>query len=324
VRLRLSLYLLWISILLTSCTVSSLPASNTFGAIYTNASIPDSSFVLFDETGKINHQFKIPAMGIFQIAKDQSGNLFFPVQYENKIYSLSLENNEIKEAKSQPFPIYMQQAGNFRLITFNSALQSGTVEWLEGKKTKSTTVPGFPRVATFDETYIYVFATIIEQKKPVLHWINRHSGKIDASLPIKIDQANDMQIIDGCLYITSITNQKQIAILNRKTRKITYQILPESRPEYIISTSQYLLISHQNSRKITKLDRKTNRVLEQIELPQPVFKLKRKANELYVLSQIPANGQGLVGVYNLSDWKMKRKYLLPTIRDTTIQDIVVF
>lgn len=323
-RLRLPLYFLCISLFLTGCTVFSVPNSHSFGAIYTNASIPDSAFVLFDKNGNINHQVDMPAMGIFQIASDQLGNLFFPVQYENKIYSLSLANNELKETKSLPYPVYINQAGNFRVITFNTSLQSGTVEWRQGNKGKSITVSGFPRVATFDQSHIYVFATIIEQKKPVLYWINRDSGKIEATLPIDIDQANDMQIIDDHLYITSITNQKQIAIINQKTKKITYLTLPESRPEYILSTSEYLLISYQNNRKITKLDRKTNRILEQIELPQPVFKLQLKADELYVLSQIPANGQGLVGVYDVSDWKLKRKYLLPAIRDTTIQDIVVF
>ncbi|MCH5584947.1 hypothetical protein MK805_08165 [Shimazuella sp. AN120528] len=323
-RLRFFLQFLCISILLTSCTVSSLPSTHTFGAIYTNATIPDSAFVLFDQNGDKNHEFEIPAMGIFQIVNNGSGNIFLPVQYENKIYSLTLANNELKETKSHPYPIYMKQTGNFRVTTFNSALQAGTVEWQEGKTSRSWAVSGFPRIATFDQTYIYVFATIIEQKKPVLYVINRNSAKIAAAIPIKIDQANDMQVIDHRLFITSVANQNQIAIFDCKTKKITYQTLPELRPEYIVPMSQYLLISYQNSKKLTKIDRKTYRILEQIELPQPVFKLKQKANELYVLSQIPANGQGLVGVYNISNWKLKKKYLLPTIRDTTVQDIVVF
>lgn len=323
-RLRLPLYFLCISIFLIGCTVSSLSSSHSFGAIYTNASISDSAFVLFDKNGNINHQVDIPAMGIFQIAADQSGNLFFPVQYENKIYSISLANNELKETRSLSYPIYINQTGTFRITTFNTSLQSGTVEWRQANTVKSIIVSGFPRVATFDQSHIYVFATIIEQKKPVLYWINRDSKKIDATLPLKIDQANDIQIIDDRLYITSVTNQKQIAIINRKTKKITYLTLPESRPEYLLSTPEYLFISYQNNRKITKLDRYTNRILEQIELPQPVFKLQLKADKLYVLSQIPSNGQGLVGVYNLSDWKLKSKYLLPSIRDTTVQDIIVF
>jgi hypothetical protein len=323
-RFRLTVYFLCLFIFLAGCTSSSLPTPQSFGIIYTNASTPDSAYVQFDKNGDIQNQVDIPAMGIFQIESDQSGNLFFPVQYENLIYSLSLAKNELQKTKSLLYPIHLNQKGNFRVTTYNTSLQSGSVEWHQGNKVKKITVSGFPRVATFDQSHVYVFATIIEQKRPVLYWIDRESGKIDATIPVHIDQANDMQIIDDHLYITSVTNQKQIASIHRRTKKITYLTLPETKPEYIFSTSNYLFITHQNNRKLTKLERKTNRILEQIELPQPVFKLQLKADELYVLSQIPANGQGLVGVYNLSDWKLKRKYLLPTIRDTTVQDIVVF
>lgn len=321
-KVRLSLHFFWIMLFLSGCTVTSAPNPPAFGVIYTNSALPDSAFVVFDKNGEIYKNYKIPAMGIFQIIHDTRGNLFFPVQYENKIYSLT--NDELEVKKSRPYPIYMTKRRDFHVITFNSALQSGTVEWQEGSKTKAITVAGFPRIAAFDQTHIYVFATIIEQKKPVLYVLNRHSAKIAAVLPLRIDQANDMQIVDHRLYITSVADQKQIAILELSTNKITYLSLPESRPEYFITTPTYFLFSYQNSTKLTKIDRKSHRILEQIELPQPVLKWRQKNNELYVLSQIPANGQGLVGVYEMSNWKLKRKYLLPSIRDTTVQDIIVF
>jgi hypothetical protein len=318
------LILIFVSFLIASCNVFSSPPA-LFGVIYTNASTPDSSFVLFDSKGEITFQEDLPAMGIFQLAKDNKGNVLLPVQYEDKVYSFSLSSKQRKETKSLPYPIYMNQVDDFRITTYNSGLHSGTIRWNEHKKIMSTIVKGFPRIATFDQTYIYVFATIIDQKKPLIYLIQRNTGKIEAEIPLKIDQANDMKIIDNHIMITSTMNQKQIALLDRQSKQIQYITLPHARPEYIIPLSNNtVLITYQGSTIMTQMDRTSRKVLGQIQLPQPVFKVKYKNNNLYVLSQIPANGQGLIGLYDTKKWKLQKKYLLPTIRDTTVQDLIIF
>ncbi|WP_028778339.1 hypothetical protein [Shimazuella kribbensis] len=321
---RLFIILISVCFLLTSCNVLSSSSPPLFGVIYTNASAPDSSFVLFDSKGEITFQEDLPAMGIFQLAKDNKGNILLPVQYEDKVYSFSLASKQHTETKSLPFPIYLNQVDHFRITTYNSGLHSGTVQWNEQKKIMSTIVKGFPRIATFDQTYLYVFATIIDQKKALLYLIKRNTGKIEAEIPLQTDQANDIQIIDEHVIITSTTNQKQIALFDRKTKHVQYLTLPHARPEYVIPFSNTILITYQGSSIITQMDRKSKTIIGQIQLPQPVFKVKQKDNRLYVLSQIPANGQGLIGVYDIENWKLQKKYLLPSIRDTTVQDLIIF
>src|SRR6478672_131779 len=94
----------WIVIcfFLASCTILQSSSPHQFGVIYTNASSPDSSFVLFDSNGKITVQEDIPAMGIFQILQNNTGDILLPVQYENKLYSFSIADKQSKETQTRP------------------------------------------------------------------------------------------------------------------------------------------------------------------------------------------------------------------------------
>ncbi|MXQ53254.1 hypothetical protein [Shimazuella alba] len=315
--------LVWLFFGLTACSTENTISQNKIGVLFTNASQPDSAFVIMDKKGTIESQVNIPAMGIFQVIRNENGNFLFPVQYDNKLFTLS-PTKQLTSSSILPFPLYMSEVENFRLTTYNSSLHSGTVEWKDVNRTKRVQLPGFPRVATYDDQKIYVFATIIQQKKPVLYVLDRSAGTVDKVIPLQIDQANDLEIIDKKLFITSTASEKRIAILHLSSWKIDYLSLPKSQPEYILTFSNNILITYQGSTTLTILDRRSLRIQRAISLPQPVLKAKLDGNYLYVLSQIPNSGQGVIGVYRLSDWKLTRKIMLPAIRNTLIQDFVVF
>lgn len=262
-------------------------------------------------------------MGIFQSTTGESGNILLPVQFGNKLYILHPNNNLTSQTISL-FPLYIREEHDFRIITFNSSLNSGTIELKQAKHDIKITLAGFPKVTTFDQQYVYVFASIIKKNKSVLYVIARKTGKMQKAIPLQIEQAGDMQILRHKLWVTSTSNQKKLGRIDLGTWKITYIPLPDKQPEYLLPINNQLLITYQGSNTITLLDCNTLHVMEQITLPQPVFKAKVKGKQLYVLSQLPGSGQGIIGVYDIKNRKLIKKIMLPAVRNTLIQDFIIY
>jgi hypothetical protein len=308
---------------LISCSATKSNTPNQLGVLYTNASQPDSAFITLDNKGTVTSQTNIPAMGVFQVTQGDNGNLLFPVQFDNKVFTYS-PKEKLTKTTVLPFPLFIKEVADFRVTTYNSNLNSGTVEWKQAGHTTRVSIAGFPRVATFDQQHVYVFASIIQQKKPVIYVLAKTTGKIEKVIPLAIDQANDLHISGHTLLVTTTADEKRIGRINLTTWNVDYITLPEAQPEYILSVAGKLLVTYQGSTSLTILDSKSLQVMEQVTLPQPVLKAKIRRNNLYVLSQIPNSGQGIIGVYQLSNWKLVKKITLPTIRSMRVQDFVVF
>lgn len=304
---------------LTACSPSKVW---DIGVIYTDATQEDSVFATFDHNGNPMEQINLAAMGIFHIIPAEDKWLL-PVQYSDQLYTLTA-NQQLQSTTILSFPLSMHQSGTTRLTTYNSELHSGTVEWNIENKWHRIRVAGFPKLATMDDHHIYVFASLIDQKRAVVYILDRITGAIQRTIPIDIDQAGDIKVIDQHLLLTSTTAKKQLARIHLQTYRVDYPALPLAMSEYLIRLShQQLLITHQNSPILTIMHVPTLRVIEQITLPQPVLKAKLHQGKLYVLSQIPASGQAVIGVYRIADWQLIDKWILPPIRNTLPQDFIV-
>jgi hypothetical protein len=315
---NMRLLLLILIFLLSAC--SSVKTWD-LAVIYTDATKEDSALITFDHNGTPLNQINIAAMGIFHIIP-ANNKWLLPVQYSDQLYSLSTDHH-LQQTTILPFPLFMQQNGTTRLTTYNSELYYGTVEWNTTNQWHRVRIAGFPKLATMDNHNIYVFASLIDKKRAVVYILDRTTGMKKRTIPINIDQAGDLKIIGQQLLLTTTTPNKRLARIHLQTYRVDYPSLPAAMSEYLLPlTDKKLLVTHQGSPTLTVLSLPSLHVSEQITLPQPVLKAQLKQERLYVLSQLP-NGQAVIGVYRVTDWKLIDKWILPAIRNTLPQNFIV-
>ncbi|MBA4601156.1 YncE family protein [Thermoactinomyces mirandus] len=310
---------------LSSCTVGEMEIQQAhMGVIYTDSLREDSQFVLLDNHGRIMDSHKIKEKGIFQIAEKGDGNLLLPVTFGERLVHIS-SDGDITMEKTPIYPLYTREKGKIRMTTYNTHLNYGTLEIRQGNKKKSVRLDGFLRIVDFDSRHVYVFATVIQEKRPVLYVIDRETGTRIRDLNLEIDLANDLEITEKYILVSSVAEgNNKIAVISKKDWQQRYISLPCSQPEFIYRNGGKIYITHRTQGEITVLDENTFKVLQVSRLPQSIFKARLLKDKLYVLSQ--ADGKktaGIIGIYDIHTWKQEKRILLPKIRNTLVQDLTV-
>lgn len=294
------------------------------GVIYTDSLRKDSQFVLLDDDGQMIDSHKIKETGIFQIAEQENGNLLLPVSFGKRLIHISA-TGEISKEETPVFPLDTREKNRIRTTTYNTHLDYGTLEIKQGKQKKSIKLNGFLRLVDFDFKYIYVFATVIQEKQPVLYVICRETGKLFRKINLEIDLANDLEITEDEIIVSSIEEKNnKIAIISKKDWQQRYQSLPSAQPEFVYQDGGKVYITHRAQGGVTVLDGNTFQVLQTSRLPQPIFKARLFKDKLYVLSQSDdGKFAGFVGIYDIHTWKQEKKIWLPKVRNTLVQDITI-
>lgn len=312
-------------LILSGCSQSVDSLSNhKLAVIYTDATQPDSELVFLNDQGEFQATQKFKEMGIFQLETTERGELILPVQFGNHIIYIHPDGKS-STTDSLQFPLFVIEKMGTRVSTYNSELDAGTLEIKEGQQTQQMRLDGFLRVANFDEQFIYVFASIISQKKPVLYVIDRKQGNLVRTLDLKIDLVTDLEIVDQHLLLTSVDDQRSLARISLTDWSIEYIQVPIERPEFMLVEGEKIYLTYQEQATLSILDRATLQVIKNISLEQPVFKAKVDDSFFYVLTPL-MNHKDLVGqirIYDKKTWRLKDTWNLPAKRDMLVQDFVL-
>ncbi|TCS93662.1 hypothetical protein [Hazenella coriacea] len=319
--LLLSLLLL----ILSACSqpVDSLKQSK-LAVIYTDATQPDSELVFLDDQGKLQGSQTFKEMGIFQMETNEHGELILPVQFGNHIIYVHPDGTS-QTTDSLQFPLFVLEKKGIRVSTYNTELDAGTLEIKQDQLTKLIKLNGFLRVATFDESFVYVFASIINQKRPVLYVIDRQQGKLVRTLDLKIDLVTDLEIVDQHLLLTSIDDKRLLARVSLTDWNIEYIQVPVEKPEFLLIDEENIYLTYQEQSTLSILNRSTLKVIENIPLEQPVFKVRMDESHLYVLTPYMDHPDlvGQIRVYEKKTWSLKKTWDLPAKREMLVQDFVL-
>ncbi|MGA8943188.1 MAG: hypothetical protein WB502_10785 [Thermoactinomyces sp.] len=294
------------------------------GVIYTDSLKEDSQFVLLDNAGQIIDSHRIMETGIFQISEKGNGNLLLPVTFGESFIHISADG-EVSKEETLAFPLHTREKNEIRTTTYNTHLEYGTLKIRYKEQEKSIRLNGFLRVVDFDDRYAYVFATVIQEKRPVLYIIELKTGKLVREINLAIDQANDLGIMEDKIIVSSVEeDNNKIAVISKKNWQQRYISLPHLQPEFLYEADGKIIVTHRLQGEVTVLDGKTFRILQTSRLPQPIFKARLLKDKLYVLSQLNnRKTAGFIGIYDIHTWKQEEKILLPKIRNTRVQDITV-
>lgn len=327
---RIRLLLLLTLLLLSAC--SNLASENVsfdqaaVGVMYTDALIEDSELVLFDQNGKQvgNKQFK--EMGMFRIVPDGEGSWVLPVQFGKGWIRLNQDGQETKEG-NEAFPIQVLSKEGVFLASFNSELDTNTLE-VRSKQTAQTykvDLAGFFRVLEVDESYIYIFADVIKEKRSVLYVLEKENGKLVKEIPLDTGEADDILVSSDRVILTSKSGNGRIPVVDKKNWQVNYITLPYSEPQFLFEDGKRILVTYAGLEgRISLLDRDSLKVIETKELSQPIFKARLADGKLYVLSQSQTRDLGgEIGIYSTQAWELEQKWELPVIRNTLVQDLEV-
>ncbi|MBN2910082.1 hypothetical protein JQC72_11275 [Polycladomyces sp. WAk] len=296
------------------------------GVIYTDALRKDSELVMFDQGGERVGSRRFNEMGIFRIVPDERGDWLLPVQFGQGWIRITREGKETKESV-RPFPIDVLSKPGILLASYNSGLHTNTLE-VDLKKegrTYHVELDGFLRVLEADEQRVYVFADLVSAKKSLLYVLDRKTGKMKREIPLETGEADDILLSDGRVLLSSRSGGGRIAVVEQQNWQVRYVTLPFAEPQYLLPDGDRILVTHAGSKgRISILDAATLRVTGTIRLPQPIYKVSEANGKLYVLTQSHSREKGgEIGVYSIKDWKRERRWDLPVIRDTLVQDLEV-
>jgi hypothetical protein len=326
-RWFISLFLLLC--LMGLCSCASAPPTNTtepskLAVIYTSAAQSASRLVFLNRLGEVNRSVPLQEGGIFHLEQNPRGELILPVQYGNHLIYLDRKGQSRKQA-SLLYPLFVKEAQGIRIATYNTELNAGTLEMKQANQTHRVKLPGFLRVATFDEHHVYVFATIIHQKKPVLYVLDRNRASLIQTLPLQIDLANDMEIIHGHCVLTSVDAHRQIAVVSLKDWSIRYIDVPYGQPEFILPQGDSFYLTYQNQTKLSVIDADTWQPRSTATLKHPVFRADADSEHLYVLTPLDQSDHagGIISVYDKKTFRYKGNWTLPKERELLVQDLAV-
>jgi hypothetical protein len=314
-------------LLLTSCASGDLGFDRAeVGVIYTDALRKDSELVLFDQGGERVGSRRFNEMGIFRIVPDERGDWLLPVQFGEGWIRLTREGKSTKERLRQ-FPIDVLSKPGILLASYNSGLNTNTLE-VELKKegrTYHVGLDGFLRVLEADEQRVYVFADLVSAKKSLLYVLDRKTGKVEREIPLETGEADDILLSGGRILLSSRSGGGRIAVVEKKNWQVRYVTLPFAEPQYLLPDGDRILVTHAGAEgRISILDAATLRVTGTVQLPQPIYKVRQLNGKLYVLTQLHSREKGgEIGVYSIKDWKRERRWDLPVVRDTLVQDLEV-
>ncbi|MDR6224208.1 hypothetical protein [Desmospora profundinema] len=321
---RMSGWLIIMLLILTSCSSSDIEIKRgLIGIIYTDALKDDSEFVTFDKNGNEYSNARLKEMGIFEIEQNEAGDIILPVQFGDSVININ-SSGKITSNKTLEFPLFVREENGLRISTYNTHLDYGTLEIVNGKQSKQIKLDGFLRIATSDSNNIYVFATIIDKAQPVFYVIDRKNNELDKQIPLKIDLANDLKLIENTLLIGSTDDQNKIAMVNTKNWKVEYLELPFDKPEYFIEETDTIVVTHQNQKNVSILNKDTLDLQTTKKIKFPVFKVDSDENHYYFLTQRDnKDSAGVVCVYDKSNWELVDTITLPVKRNTLVQDIKI-
>ncbi|MBH8598136.1 hypothetical protein [Thermoactinomyces sp. CICC 10523] len=324
-RFRFILVLvLGLLLLSAACSRDALPLRHArLAVIYTNAAKKESALMLLDAKGEAIGEIPIKAMGIFQIEKSDKNGLLLPERFGRSLIILSPEG-KLRTEQTKEFPIFVKQRDGVTVSAFNTTLHSNTLEIVQNNQRKQLQLPGFLRTATWDDTYVYVFSSLIEAKRAVLYVVDRQRGKVAQTVPLAIDLADDLKIVGHDLLIPSTDEQKKMAIYDLEKKRIRYIELPFAKPQYILPVANEIWITHKQQAVLTVLDPDADQVKRTLAVSQPIFQAKQDAQHLYILSQSDsAETAGVLGVYDKKHLHQIKRISLPRKGEMRIQDFAL-
>jgi hypothetical protein len=294
-----------------------------FGVIYTHANKEDSELVILDRSGKRVDAHQFHEMGMFQIEKGKEKRLVLPVRFGDKMFYIHREG-QVLWNKTHAYPLDVKEDKQIRITTFNSAYDWGTLQIELPGKTYRLKQLGFLRTTTYDDKYIYAFVDFPEAKKAKLIVVRRDNGKKQEEIPMPILHANDMKMIHGHLLISSNDNHFLLDI-HTKNWKLNKINLPFAQTQYILPAQEYIYVTYRGKKKVTKLNPKTFQVVTTNEVRYPIYKAEMDQKNLYILSQLEhPSYAGVVSIYDLKTWILKKQFFLPQVREMQVQDFTVF
>lgn len=318
---------LLILLLLVACSAEPVSLDQVaIGVIYTDALDDDSELVFFDSQGKQIGSKHFKEMGIFRIVPEEEGSWVLPVQFGKGWIRIEQNGQENKEGK-EAFPVQVLSKEGVFVVTYNSALDTNTVE-VKNKQTNKTyrvDLPGFFRIIEVDEGHVYVFADVIKEQRSVLYVLDKESGDVVKEVPLKTGEADDILVSSDRVLLTSKSGNGRIPVIDTKSWNVDYITLPFPEPQYLFEDGKHLLVTYAGMEgRISLLDPKSLEVIENKELDHPIFKARLNDGKLYVLTQ-SQTGEigGSVSIYSISNWEKEQSWELPAIRNTLVQDLEV-
>jgi hypothetical protein len=295
------------------------------GILYTNALQFNTRMIFFNEKGEDIKTVKISDEAIFQVIQQTNGDLVLPSQFGDKIVHISKDGRMEKESTLE-FPLYMDISNDVRITSYNTELYRGTLQITEDGDSKNIILDGFLRVIKHDSKYIYVFATIIDKEQPVLYVIERENINNVKQLPLEIDLANDLLVLEDSVIISSIESNNKIGVLSKDNIEVNYKNLTHSSPEFLFEKDDKIYITHSGQNVISILDKNTMEEVKSIETKIPAFKAKLKGDSLYLMAQGDnIDNAGVVIEYDINSWKIKSEMIVPfTKKNYLIQDFIIF
>ncbi len=314
-------------LLLTSCTSGDPGLDRAeVGVIYTDGVRKDSELVLFDGGGKQVGSHRFRESGIFRVVPDEKGDWLLPVQFGEGWIRLTKEGKAIKESNRQ-FPIQVLSKPGILLASYNSSLHTNTLEVKLKKegRTYSVELNGFLRVLEVDEHRVYVFADLVREKKSLLYVLDRKTGRVERKIRLETGEADDILLSRRRILLTSRSGGGKIAVVEKESWHVRYVTLPFAEPQYMLPEGNRILVTHAGAAgRISILDAKTLQVTGTVQLPQSIYKVRQANGRLYILTQSHSREKGgEIGIYSLKDWKQEKRWELPVIRNTLVQDLEV-
>lgn len=296
------------------------------GVIYTDALRKDSELVLFDKNGERMGSKRFNEMGIFQIEPDGEGNWLLPVRFGEGRIRLTKDGKETKEG-NRPFPIQVLSKPDMLLASYNSGLNTNTLEVEPKNKGRhySVELEGFLRVMEADDRYVYAFADVVKDKRSVLYVLDRDTGRLVRKIPLQTGQADSMLLTSDRVILSSKSGGGLIAVVGKDNWQVKYVTLPFAQPQYLLPDGNRTIVTHAGPEgRISILDNASLQVVETKKLSQPIFKVRLANGKLYVLTQWHERETGgEIGIYSIKDWKREKRWTLPAVRDTLAQDLEV-
>ncbi|MGC4377384.1 hypothetical protein WD019_10650 [Fictibacillus sp. Mic-4] len=293
--------------------------------IYTDVNSRDSELVLINNKDKIEETQRFKYAGIVQVIKNPSGGLLLPVQLEDILIQIA-SNGEVNEQKIKTFPLFMETQKGYRLTTYNTAMDYGTIEILENGKKKSKKLDGLLRSATADQKYVYVYGNV-NGSANVLYVLDRQNLKLIKDMTLSYGPSDCIKVIDGKVFLSS-DNDNMLTIVTPDSWKVSYMKLPYTGPDRILSDSDSIYIAYELGNRITKIDRKTLEIQKSFKLSgQNTINMRMDNKYLYILSQTDLDEQpikgavGRIGIYDKQTGKMSDEIILPEKRDMLVQDL---
>lgn len=323
-------------LLVSACNQQEKVKTPFLYVIFTDSTYPDSELIALDKNGLITDRKQIEGQGIYQIAKNNRGDLYLPITFQNKIAIIDHTSDKILLNESERTPMFMKIQDELQLTLFNIGFDKNTLEVVEKGQRTIIDLDSTALVCTFDDQYIYVRgdASFNNSDAHFLYVIDRKEKKIINKVKLEeIGQTVAMDIIDGKLWIGSFvseqTPKEHLLVIDPKTWKKTYIKLNNGVNEggifqtvKFFADEKFIYVVDAGN-LVTVLDRKTWNISKIVSLSQDIKEAATYEGKAYILSQENNGTDAMIGVYSLPNWNLETTWSIRSPRETLPQNLLI-